>query len=484
MLQFKDWFQVLSGYKVTEDSVKDQDGSTEEQSARKKLVRVFLVEEIGIHIINAKGHYTVNPKKRGSGHTSIATTALHFWKRRFGVAEEEITEPTYSNTGHVPSTHLPFTNVIDNVRLQKSEIMRRRFEEGEAQSRGKGMMLRPEQKSINLLRHLISQYTKPGEIVLDMFGGTFSTARACLTLSKPRVFYGCEKDKDCFNIAEENILQTFLKIASKQPNPYGIPNLDGIEEETNLFLDHMLVENYVRNQNELTPPPGLPQTQTFPPHIINFVSSVSVTDSMVTDCGNLCYEHWPETSRSVLESIPSNHLLACEGVAYGLGVSRSLIKHKDAAVGVFARRTILPNEVVCYFYGTLVYQDMSGMNKYTQYGTGIMSIRPKRFSRYAIELDTSVNDTNHVLKKSIYICPAPFCIGGHINDPSYRKDDEDYKSRNAKSARRANVIAKPVANYVHRSELRSYGCLEITCTQTIKPNEELYMSYGNSYVWE
>jgi DNA modification methylase len=42
-------------------------------------------------------------------------------------------------------------------------------------------------------------------IVVDLFAGTGSTAKAAYSVS--RQFYGCEKDADCSELANESLLQ-------------------------------------------------------------------------------------------------------------------------------------------------------------------------------------------------------------------------------------------------------------------------------------
>ena len=46
------------------------------------------------------------------------------------------------------------------------------------------------EKSVKLYMSLLAKYTKPGDFVVDMFGGTFASAIACLALE--RKFLGCE----------------------------------------------------------------------------------------------------------------------------------------------------------------------------------------------------------------------------------------------------------------------------------------------------
>ena len=63
--------------------------------------------------------------------------------------------------------------------------------------RSNGKIVRPEQKSVNLLRDIIRLYApNPTDIVVDVCAGTMSTVIAALQEGRP--VYACEKFDDCF----------------------------------------------------------------------------------------------------------------------------------------------------------------------------------------------------------------------------------------------------------------------------------------------
>lgn len=51
----------------------------------------------------------------------------------------------------------------------------------------------PTQKPVSILKFLVSKSTKPGDIVLDTFAGSFSTARACKELGRNWICFEIEK---------------------------------------------------------------------------------------------------------------------------------------------------------------------------------------------------------------------------------------------------------------------------------------------------
>jgi 16S rRNA G966 N2-methylase RsmD len=67
-----------------------------------------------------------------------------------------------------------------------------------------GSILRPEQKSVALLRDIIRMFAPdPTDTVVDLFAGTMSTVVAALNENRP--VYACENDPICFEIARERV---------------------------------------------------------------------------------------------------------------------------------------------------------------------------------------------------------------------------------------------------------------------------------------
>lgn len=149
-------------------------------------------------------------------------------------------------------------------------------------------------------------------------------------------------------------------------------------------------------------------------------------------------DQWPAPLRGKLNLVDIRSLLSVESVTYGCRVSASSIKHDNAGVGVFTNRRIVEGEVVCYYYGTIVYHDLSGRKEiHKTYGEGVMGVTADRFRKYALEvkvpeehfqpLPERNNDRANRIPVSLVV-PAPFCLGGFINDPKYVEGD---KERNA-----------------------------------------------------
>lgn len=64
----------------------------------------------------------------------------------------------------------------------------------------------PSQKNLECLKELVLTYTNPGDTVLDLFSGSFTTGVACLLTG--RRFVGCEIDPQYFEIGKKRMEAT------------------------------------------------------------------------------------------------------------------------------------------------------------------------------------------------------------------------------------------------------------------------------------
>ena len=68
---------------------------------------------------------------------------------------------------------------------------------------GKERYKHPTQKPLRLIKDLIEKHSNPGDLVLDTFAGTGTTAHACVLLDRKYIMI--EKDKEYFKIIEERL---------------------------------------------------------------------------------------------------------------------------------------------------------------------------------------------------------------------------------------------------------------------------------------
>jgi site-specific DNA-methyltransferase (adenine-specific) len=72
----------------------------------------------------------------------------------------------------------------------------------------KDIRFHPTQKPVELMRWILENYSKPGDLICDPFAGSFTTARACKDLG--RDFIGFELDQSYCRIGEERLRQEVL----------------------------------------------------------------------------------------------------------------------------------------------------------------------------------------------------------------------------------------------------------------------------------
>lgn len=79
--------------------------------------------------------------------------------------------------------------------------------------------IHPTEKPIELLKRLIEIHSNKGSVVLDCFGGSFSTGLACMELE--REFIGIEIDEEIFNSAKKRLEEKRKEKDLKQETLFG-----------------------------------------------------------------------------------------------------------------------------------------------------------------------------------------------------------------------------------------------------------------------
>lgn len=139
-------------------------------------------------------------------------------------ADDELNMMDWTPHNHVFNRHKPFLGSIDNVpRLSPGESLRFTDEHGKRRA------LRNEQKSISLLKELICRFTKPGDVVVDLYGGTYSVGVACLTLGKGQNRVLLVVKKIC-------LVTTWLKRTSRMSLPFKSPRETSYRHLVSLLL--------------------------------------------------------------------------------------------------------------------------------------------------------------------------------------------------------------------------------------------------------
>jgi len=459
--QFQHWVDILNDVRDP-SKPKDKD-------------KVFTVEPTPLYFVRAPGSYGTCTRF-SYYHTNIVEIAVHFWKHNC-VANRQ-TRVRYSDQGLIASRYPPWTNTKENVpTVVVPEAVRVQQVDDTGRVR-KSTMLRPEQKSIAVLGTLIGEYTKPGDTVLDMFAGTFSTAKACFVTGSPRKFIGCEIDKDCVKQGNLAMLQSFAEALTRENNP--VDTTGRVRRAAGIVLGALARKRTApsRVRKAWTTPEGAEIFQRFPPYMYQAIGVLAQMPRFATAHADVPLHRLPTSIRARIDNLSPETLLQMEMVQAGLVLGRSLIRHPDAGTGLFAAKSFPKGATICFYYGTLVYSDL-GKHHTSQmmYGTGIMAVNATDFIRYSMSIG------NVLLRKhgqrECFIVAAPFCAARHINDPVYLQGDPEIDIA-PENARLANVKFAKLDARVRNYPVQHY-VVTVKAVRDIVAGDELYVDYGTRY---
>lgn len=463
-LQFSQWYKFLSNQKVRE---------SEEQ----KSDYFFRVEGRHLNFVKAPGHYNNNPCRTSHSHLSVSEMAIHFW-RPADSFKDSVDMVNYRWAGDIDCRHKAWTSDMDNIpNISGGE--RLMFVDGDGSRR----MVRPEQKSIALMRALVRKWTNPGDLVMDCFAGTFSTAKACFDLDHHRRFIGCEKDSHCYDLSLPALKERFCKKMVS-----GSSNINISPMEKDLCQKYInSLQTQMRNDisGKWNMPDGLPATQVLPAHILCVLASFCSHPDGFLHLRSMTVDSWPPERIADLASAPVEMLLYADAVSRATHIAKSKIKSPHSGRGVFASRHFKRGDEVMYYYGTCVYKDMSKQHSNSAtYGYGAHTVTAADFRKWSCEI------TGKLLSRDgksypIWIVPVPFCAARFINDPRYTREDEERVS--CPSVRRvANVRMELPSEkeYLSTKAIRSFKLLTLVATREIRIGEELFWDYGDQYYFE
>jgi len=433
--------------------------------------------------------YTQGPRKAATLFNP-GQVAVHAKKNGMSFEKErELVDWTSHN--HVQSRYPAFKAIIDNVpRLSPGEQIRVPVQNpGESTTRTRP--LRNEQKPAALLREIICRFSKPGDIVLDFFAGTYSTAVAALTLPKHRKFVGCENDKYCHDVASREVYRRFALYIRHGETDIVIPHKTRSAAN---FLYALHEQAKKRKDIAWKAPEGLPQYQSMPPSIVAAVAAQAKNPQWMAMYCSIPVHAWPEAMQSTLHQMDVSELLQADAAACGVFVSDSQIRHPKAGRGCFAARTFMEGDVIGHYFGTLVYHDLTKRSTVSkEYGEGILAVTKTSFLTNAFQARMSSRATAfHEItelvdgKKALFIVPPSFSAMRYINDARYLRGDGEENIRSTQQ-RSANV------HYVHAlggsqggvrnpADLQRYDLIEVRATRLINPGDELLGDYGDGYV--
>ena len=460
--QFNDWSKAARTHK------------SKDPKSRKEI-STFSVDLQPMSFHRDNSWYQSSPARSSCSLHSNFDLALHMKKNGLSY-EQEKNMVNYKHFGHVKSTSLPYNNTMDNVKgpLQGERIMIR-GDKGFKQ-------LRPEQKGLAFMMELIERFSQPGDQVIDLCAGTFSTGMACLLLPQYRTFVGCDKDLDCVVAAR---IHNYRRLARfiVHGNP-GFPVTSKLLESAKVLLNGEQIIS--RTEADWRPPADYPLYQNFPRHILLYASSFFQTHDFI-DLFRNPIQNWNTVQSGNFETIPWEELRRAEATRLGLIIKPSAIKNENAGLGVFAARDIAKGEIIGYYYGTIVYHNLWNRKQVTKtYGEGILGVTVGDYRKFGLmaTVETShfpeVKDRTEDGKLAIHIVGAKFCVMRYINSPDYGRNDEDYSryiSNKLPNPRRANVAFAEKTAQLPR-DLISYQLIPVEALSEIHSGDELYVDYN------
>jgi len=172
-------------------------------------------------------------------------------------------------------------------------------------------------------------------------------------------------------------------------------------------------------------------------------------------------------------------MLAVECSALGVERRPSTIKHDNAGMGLFAGRNFGKDEVVGYYYGSLLYMNLGkSRNSKKTVGKGFMKVNQEKFHKWALEVTGKGGMDWEGQKISIWIVPGPNCAMRYINDPRYLKSDRTPKKNRT---RRANVVFSTPERTLRPSTIVHHNAQTVVALRNIVKGEELFVKYGTKY---
>ena len=468
-----------------------KDYETDPSGNTKHYKPLFVVESTPIVLIKKDGGSIV-PVRGGASHVNMTEICVHFWKRSPD-GHEVRQNVDWKTLPNFPSRFPGWSNVISDVPQPVGEEVRWMEVEQETPARNstnksmkksKRVRVRPEQKSIELLQFFIKKFTKPGDTVLDCCAGTASTLFACMSLQKHRKVIGTEIDSNATIAVEDDLLRCYAQQILNGKSDLTTTDPD-FTKAAQTVVSHDLQRKVNQRYDAWALPSGLIPVQSFPPHVIEYICQMYDDFSLLPHRAQPMIK-WSNRWLQRFNTIDVKALQTYECQQYNIRIKPSTIKHKDAGLGVFATKGFKKDDVIGYYYGTLVYGDIATDHRVRKrYGVGIMSVSSKEFSKWALQIDHTFVDSRD-RQHTGYVCPGQFSTMKYINSYKYINGDKDkaaYDNKTLDNPRTANTKYVLNNRRNRNAEFETYEAISVVATEDIVANQELFLEYGDKYTF-
>lgn len=470
--QFKDWYDALTLYRRESDRATPRSYVTR----LRRKGQVFMVEEQAQVFIKKPGTFSSRGYK-SFGHTNVYEAAVHFWKPNGRVEEQD--SVFYTKQGFIDDPYPRYGNVMGNIpSVVKPEAVYTNEQDGALSSR-----LRSEQKPEDEVAELIGMYTKRGDTVCDLFSGAFSTARACFRFADPRTFVGCELDQLCMQPASRHILRAFMEATLREDNRIAVS--DELKDHIKVVYRAMQLSYKAASATTTVwkVPHNADATQKFPPHVVDGIGILLENPTFAVKHLETPPDKYPLGILGRFDGLDPKSLLAIENVYTSTVIAKSTILHPKSGKGLFTTQALGPNQVVGYFYGTLVYGDLSNERRSSGrvYGGGLMAVTAKDFMRYSMATGVKFRHRPGEPEMMCYIVPPSFCSTRYINDASYLDGDPEKNAAPEQRQDRAVNVRFERRSTASKVTIRQYDYITVRAIRNIDTGEELFCSYGEDH---
>lgn len=421
------------------------------------------VDKLPLFAVRAPGAYSQQPFRLTTTLHNMVEVAVHATK--LGAGKQGYEMVSYSNFDCVPSRFPGWCNVIDNVpKLSPAEQIMHVEDE-------RKIALRPEQKSLSLMKELVSRFSVVGDTVVDLFAGTYATAEACITMPKGqyRTFVGCEVDKLCHDIAQERLFRAFGKEYMR--GTFGAVHAGVRDAAIAVQTDR---SGWSKTNSEWVQPEGLPAFSRLPRHLVNYLQTFCVDLVFEKDWAAVPLAHWPEDVLRTLEVLDSAVLRNVDCLQYGTCVRKSSIPH--AGEGLFTSRAIKKGGVLGWYHGTIVYRSLQdGKNNLGRlYGKGCLSCSVDRFKRFAMRVSVAEAQFGEWAGRKLFVVPPSYCSASMINDPRTTQNEASDTRRSANVEFREEPFTTP-------ESLTDPFLCQLVAIRDLDAGEEIFGDYGLDY---
>lgn len=270
---------------------------------------------------------------------------------------------------------------------------------------------------------------------------------------------------------------------------------DGSDEDSDdLCLELKFPEDDVdqieslHNENQRwNPPDGFLAFQNIPDIAIRYLACLWGTPSFLRTHQDRPISSWLATEKAGLAMACMDYFSATLCADMGVCISKSTIQNQDSGDGLFAMKDFKTGDVIGYYYGALVYEDIGDRSDMiTRYGEeGVLGVRVTDFMKYGIEL--TLNSSGITMADSnvdhVFVVGCPFCPCSKINDYRYWDGDkQELTSDSGREGTRKPNVEMALSIPATPEKLYDHQTIEVRANQDIKEGEEFFLDYEIGYV--